>query len=291
VSRALTLSTIAVVFLGAPDAAAAEPQRVELRHDLRIDIPVTAAMAGGLASWTLVRDDVISDECRICDGPGTSVNGLDAWFRDALKRPDVEPSRIASNVLSYGVGPVGIVTLATIASFDHNKSLRDAPIDLLLLAEGTLASLVVSESLKPLMLRERPAFHALDADARASYAKKDEPYLSFPSGHGGTLVAMTAAAGTIALQRGYRLAPLVWVSGIVFGVATSYMRIAADRHYFTDVLGGWAIGGVVGGGVPWLFHRPIRSEGATDALSLLGRGRLASQAITGGRLVTLTWTF
>jgi membrane-associated phospholipid phosphatase len=69
------------------------------------------------------------------------------------------------------------------------------------------------------------------------------------------------------------------------------MRIAADRHYFTDVLGGWAIGGVVGGGVPWLFHRPLRSENASDAISLLRRGRLASQDVAGGRLVTVTWTY
>jgi len=264
---------IALVF-AAPNALADEPPpRVELKHDVRVDGAVTAAMIGGLVSWTVVRDDVIPDTCRICDGPGRSVNALDGWFRDALKRPDVEPARLISNVLSYGVGPIAITTLAAIAAIDH-KAYRDLPIDLLLLLEGTMASLMVSESVKPLTLRERPDFHAMSDEERALVPKKEEPYLSFPSGHGGTVLGMTAAAGTIALQRGYRLAPLIWISGIMLSIATSYMRIAADRHYFTDVLGGWAIGGLVGGGVPWLFH-----------------GRVGGQNVAGTRLVTVTWTY
>jgi membrane-associated phospholipid phosphatase len=237
-------------------------------------------MGAGLATWTLFRDDIIGKECRICDGdPGAEVNGLDQWFRDRLKRDDVAPARTISNVLSYGIAPLTLATLSVLAAADHGQ-LNDAPADLLLITEGVMASLVVSEALKPLTLRERPDYHATTSEeARLRYPIRDEPLLSFPSGHGGTIIAMTSAAGVIAHRRGYRLEPLIWITGILLGTATSYMRLAADRHYFTDVLGGYAIGFVVGGGVPWLFHRPKPAN--TPVLGSMG----------GARGVTLTWVF
>jgi membrane-associated phospholipid phosphatase len=239
-------------------------------------------MGAGLATWTLFRDDVLGMECRICDG--AEVNGLDRWFRDRLKRDDVMPARTISNILSYGVAPLTLATLSVIAAADHGQ-LNDAPADLLLITEGVMASLVVSEALKPLTLRERPDYHAASEGERARYPIRDEPLLSFPSGHGGTIIAMTSAAGVIAHRRGYRLEPLIWIAGLLLGT-TSYMRLAADRHYFTDVLAGYAVGFVVGGGVPWLFHRP-RTTSAPQASS----SSIPTLGMVGTRGVTLTWVF
>ncbi len=68
---------------------------------------------------------------------------------------------------------------------------------------------------------------------------------------------------------GYRLAPLVWVSGLVLGAATAYARMAADRHYFTDTLAGAGLGVAVGAGLPLLAHRPrARDEAERGALEL-----------------------
>jgi membrane-associated phospholipid phosphatase len=39
-------------------------------------------------------------------------------------------------------------------------------------------------------------------------------------------------------------------------LATGYFRVAADRHWATDVISGWVMGTIIGAGVPWLFHRP-----------------------------------
>ncbi len=255
------------------------PPQVELRGDLRVDVPVTATLGAGIVTWALVRNEVLARSCRICDGP--EVNAVDAFFRDALKRPDGAPAKTISNVLSYGVAPVGLAALSVLAAEDHG-ALRDVPTDLVYVAEGTLAALAVSESLKPLTMRERPDYHALRTpEERAAYPADGEPLLSFPSGHGGTIMALTGAAGTIAMMRGYRLAPLIWLTGSILGVTTGYLRIAADRHYFTDVVAGWTISGLVGAGVPYLFHRPRASAAPT----------LGSVTVPGGRLVTATWAF
>ncbi|MBX3224655.1 MAG: phosphatase PAP2 family protein [Labilithrix sp.] len=262
---------------------------MELRHDLRIDVPVTVAMAAGVVTWTLVKNDVVAKECRWCDGtaPG-EVNAVDDFFRTALRRPDIEPAKAISNVLSYGVGPAVTVGLGVLAASADGR-LDETPLNLLLAAEGALAALTVSEAMKAIVLRERPDYHALDAESKKGVDAVTEPLLSFPSGHPMSVFAVTSAMGTIASMRGYRLAPLIWIAGSMLGVATGYTRIAADRHYFTDVLAGTTIGFVVGGGVPWLFHRPTT---ATSELGrILQRSRLATTEVRGGRIVTIGASF
>jgi membrane-associated phospholipid phosphatase len=57
-------------------------------------------------------------------------------------------------------------------------------------------------------------------------------------------------------MRRYRLAPLMWVTGMTFATAGAYLRIAADRHYATDVAAGMLVGAAVGFSVPYFAHRP-----------------------------------
>jgi membrane-associated phospholipid phosphatase len=65
--------------------------------------------------------------------------------------------------------------------------------------------------------------------------------------------------------------------GLPLAAATGYLRVAADRHYFTDVVGGMLVGAIVGVGIPLLFHRPM-SE----------RVVLGSAAVPGGQVFSLT---
>ncbi len=69
--------------------------------------------------------------------------------------------------------------------------------------------------------------------------------------------ALSKASGTPrASLRGYRGAPYVWALGVPLALLSGYLRIAADRHYTSDVLLGAALGSLFGGLVPWLLHRP-----------------------------------
>ncbi len=85
-------------------------------------------------------------------------------------------------------------------------------------------------------------------------------------------------------MRGYRLASVVWATSLPMAAATGYLRIAADKHYLTDVLTGALIGSAVGFLVPFAFHRaPAAAVDpvATGAMPVLGRGPF----------VTNSWTF
>ena len=57
----------------------------------------------------------------------------------------------------------------------------------------------------------------------------------------------------------------MWATGLTLSLATGWLRIAADKHYFTDVLTGAIVGAVVGFGVPYVFHRPESAATSTSS--------------------------
>ncbi|HEX5062539.1 MAG TPA: phosphatase PAP2 family protein, partial [Kofleriaceae bacterium] len=106
----------------------------------------------------------------------------------------------------------------------------------------------VTRAIKVGAARERPYVHFTSE-------RGGEDNLSFPSGHTSHAFALAASAGMIAHERGYKLEPYVWASGMTIATLTGYLRIAADRHYLTDVVVGASIGVSAGLTVPFLMRR------------------------------------
>lgn len=267
-----------------------DAESVELRHDLRVDIPVTAALAVTTVGFRLVRDDLEPSHCRICDGQGTGdgqVNAVDDWFRRGLKQPDTQPAQVTSYILAFGAAPLAGAGLTVLSAIDDGSS-KNVLVDLLIVAEGGFSAMLTTEVLESVTLRARPLVHfTSDDEARQAEIDKGGAFHSFPAGHVVEAFGVAAAAGTVASMRGYRLAPLVWTTGLMIGVATGYTRIAADRHYFTDVIAGAAIGTAIGAGVPLLFHSPVSSR----AFGFGERARFFASPIQGGQLVGIAGSF
>lgn len=47
----------------------------------------------------------------------------------------------------------------------------------------------------------------------------------------------------------------MWGLGLGAAVTAGWLRIAGDKHYFTDVLTGALVGSAIGFGMPYLLHR------------------------------------
>ncbi len=127
--------------------------------------------------------------------------------------------------------------------------------DFLIVSEAPVASGLLGEALRFSTGRERPSVRALPPEEKAMTEHPEENNLSFVSGHAATSFALAVSSGMVASKRGRRLAPVIWAAGLTLAAATSYLRIASDEHYMTDVLGGAALGAAVGLAVP-LLHRP-----------------------------------
>jgi membrane-associated phospholipid phosphatase len=222
---------------------------------------------------------------------------VDEWFRDTFRRSDRSPANFASDLYAFAVAPLAMGGLTVLSSIvDRRGDGKTIVTDLVLVAEASLAAMVVTEVLKPIIVRERPYVHALtDADERREAFTRADALRSFPSGHTTTVFGLASAAGMVATLRGYRLAPLVWATGMMLGLATAHARVASDRHYFTDTMGGAAIGVLFGGGIPLLLHRPQAPSDWGAAAStpggLLRRASFSTIAVPGGRVVQLGWSF
>lgn len=231
----------------------AEPAQVEpetLHSNLAIDGTITAV--GGVL-WLgseLLRPEIAPRACRWC-----ATNGLDDGIRNGL----VWTGTGTPDALSY----VGNIVLSPLASFGlvglatlHDKRTDQLLVDALVITESAVLAADLTQLTKYIVARERPFVHQLPENLKSSTAHWSDNNLSFYSGHTTLAFSLATAAGTVASMRHYRLAPIILVSGLSIACATAYLRIAADKHYFTDVVVGAVLGSAFGVGVPWLFHRP-----------------------------------
>ena len=255
-------------------AEAGDSPPVELNHDLEVELPTLGGLAAVVVGFRVLRDGLEPSSCRICDSrvPGR-VNAIDGWFRTELKHSDTGPANVVSYVLAFGLAPVSAAGLTILAAHADHREGEDL-VNVVAIAEGGFGAMLATEVLESTTLRMRPYVHAItDPAERDRVIAKLGAYHSFPAGHVVETFGLAAASGVVASRRGYRLAPLVWGVGLTLGVATAYTRIAADRHYFTDVLAGAAIGTVVGGAIPLLFHPPVAKVAGA------GSARLTSVAV------------
>ena len=256
----------------------ARAQTRDLPYDLRVDVPVTAFAVTSWVGTELLKGHFAHRDCAWCDRSpdGTdNLNGLDASVRNALKWSDTGAADTASNVTGFAVMPLGALGLEVLAAW-HEDELKGFPVDVLLIAEATSIAAVLNQVVKFSVGRERPFVHALPSALKNRTSAPSDNNTSFYSGHTNLVFALAVSSGTVATMRGYRWAPWVWGAGLAVAATTGYLRIAADRHYATDVLTGAVVGGAVGFAVPYLLHRPL---GGTTPV-------LAAAPLPGGAAIT-----
>ena len=253
---------------------------VALHHDVAVDLVATGVLAAGLVTWTAVRASALRSSCVICDGVGRGeVNGVDDFFRTAFRRRDGTAADTAGDIVTYGVAPAMGLALTIGAAAADGRS-DEAPLDALLVTEASLAAIAANEALGALLRRPVPS----------AASPGDDSMSAFPSGSAASIMAITAASATIATLRGYRLAPLVWIMGTTVGLTATYLRIAADKSYFTDNLAGAAVGMSVGALVPLLLHRRIEPGATTARAHWLLDATLTTRTVPGGRILGVGWS-
>jgi membrane-associated phospholipid phosphatase len=228
---------------------------VDATHNLRwdpvIDLTVTL---GGATAWIVsesLKGSLAPSECHWCD-----VDSADTHVREALIWPDTARANALSNVAGFALMPLAAIG-SDVAAAAHEGALRNVPEDALLIAEATMIAADVNQLTKLLVGRERPFVHALAPDQKALTPQPSDNNLSFFSGHTTEAFALAAASGTIGTMRGYRWAPLAWPVGGAVAAMTAYLRIAADKHWLTDVVIGAVVGAGIGFAVPYLLHSTV----------------------------------
>lgn len=220
-----------------------------LRFDARVDVPVGAVLGGAGIALVVARPLLASTTCHFSCTPG-EVLGIDALAREA-RWSNVSTAHTLGNIVGYG----GLPTLAFASGLVgalEGQSKTEVFQDTWIIAEAFALAHVLESIFKYTVGRARP-----DTTFAAPGTVVEDPsdrYTSMVSGHATAAFAVAVATGTVATLRGRHSAPWLWAAGVSIAVASSYLRIAGDRHYLTDVLGGAALGTAMGFAVPLLFH-------------------------------------
>lgn len=126
-----------------------------------------------------------------------------------------------------------------------------------LLAETYLISSGVTTALKAGVKRTRPYVFSEAMDPNATLTKHDRT--SFISGH--TSATATGAFFFAQVYADYHpdspARPFVWAAAATLPAVSGFLRVRAGRHYPTDVIAGYLVGGAIGIAVPRL-HRVLR---------------------------------
>jgi len=235
----------------APTSASAlppPPPEPELRYSLATDATITGVAIAYWIGTEALKSHLAPSTCRWCDPPG-----FDSSIRDALRWDATGPANTISYVVPLAVEPLVVFGLDALAAGQHDEP-GAGWIDALLISEATAIAMAMNQTVKFIVGRERPFVHALPEADKAHTAHPSDNNVSFYSGHATFAFAMAASGGTIASMRRYRAAPLIWGAGMALAVTTAYLRIAADRHYASDVTVGAILGAATGIAVPRLFH-------------------------------------
>jgi membrane-associated phospholipid phosphatase len=246
-----------------PDTSASAQTR-QLRWNPALDVTVTSVGAAGWVATEVFGGALAASHCRWCN-----VDSVDAGLRDALIWRNTTAADTISDVTGFVLMPLAALGLDTLAA-SHDGTTSHVPEDALLIAEATVVAEDVTQLTKLLVGRERPFVHALSPDQKALTAPSFRNNASFFSGHASEAFALAAASGTISEMRGYRWATVTWSIGGAIAATTAYLRIAADRHWLTDVVVGAVVGAGLGFAIPYVLHpavdEPQRASLASAAL-------------------------
>ncbi len=205
--------------------------RVQPRGALGLSLTasVVALVAAGWAFGAVLQDVLGRDETALLDGPVQRffVAQREAWLTPLMR---------AVTDLGNAAVLAGLIAFVGLVWWTRTRTWRP----LWLLASAYLGAWALSDTVKELTRRPRPP---------AAQAIGHWTGYAFPSGHTtkatavyGMLAALLAAATS---SWGRKVA--LWTAALLITGLVGLTRLYLGAHWLTDVLGGFALGGV------WLF--------------------------------------
>jgi membrane-associated phospholipid phosphatase len=230
------------------------------RHRL---LHVSITLAGGVffaATETTFKPDLAPTTCTWCNPPG-----FDASARNALVWHDPARADQISTFTGFVATPaleLGMIAVTSIELPDRSWArLID---DTLPILETEAIAETINQITKFSVARARPFVHFTNAPFDI------DNNVSFFSGHTTLVFAVTVSAGYVAHTRNYAVEPYIWATGLTLAATTGYLRIAADKHYLSDVLVGAAVGAGAGLAIPYLTMHDVTVAPTPNGIALAG---------------------
>lgn len=175
-----------------------------------------------------------------------NVNKFDAWALQQNSRS----ARLGSDI------GLGLGNLAPILMIVSPQAKRDRALIAVMYLETMSLTLAATGWTKRLVLRPRP-FNYDPAVALSEKMTRNARF-SFFSGHTSTTAAacfFTAAVWSKYNQESKWKVP-VWALAVTLPAVTGFLRVQSGKHFYTDVIAGYAVGAGMGVLIPWLHKSP-----------------------------------
>jgi hypothetical protein len=185
----------------------------------------------------------------------TSVNSFDDAIRDGFRLGSSsarKDSTTASDVfLIFNSAFLPAAGIAWTAMGDSEHARLESLAMLAEAGEALSLTLFITEATKAISGRERPYVEECDGSSTSGKCDRDARKKSFFSGHASLAAAGAGLACSHSLKRNTwgestqaRLIPCAF--GASIAVTTGALRMASDKHWFTDILVGLTVGGLIG---------------------------------------------
>ncbi len=273
IALVLAASIFSFADAGATDKIALNPA---------VDAVVTGAGFAAFVIPELLKGKLAPAHCNLCDGddnsglPGSgsaaSLNGVDASFHDALtgfllarKTADT-----ASSVVAFALVPIGSIAGALLATGPHGSDGAGLRATVVVLESAAVSGALV-QGVKFFAARKRPFVRYGDGETSGPYDLADrDSHIGFPSGHTALATALGVSLAMTATLEESQAAPWLWGAAAAMSVTTASLRMIAEKHYFTDVAAGAAIGAACGVVFPLLHRRGGALAGGSVSVAAQG---------------------
>lgn len=182
---------------------------------------------GGLAAFFVIQFP-LQESLAPAQPRWTEPDNFDVYFRDNLKwgNADLKTAASYSDILLHAVFLPGIFWTPLLSEHKYSDHL-------LLNIQVAAAAGLVTNFTKYIAGRQRPYsfFGTLES-------KGLDDYLSFFSGHTSLTFAVATSTAMIFEKENPGISGMLWSSLLGAAGLTGYLRIAADKHYMTDVITG-----------------------------------------------------
>jgi membrane-associated phospholipid phosphatase len=245
----VTLASVAHAQSTAPSSSAPVARRRIYQVPWAVDLPVIGVSAAGWALGQFWLPTLITPSC-----PCSSDHVLPI-DRVALHRND-SGIALTSDIALFSLIALPLALDALDVGLSHGTAteyLEDATV----IAETIVVSGALDQIAKVAFVRPRPLLY--DLAAGSPELRVGDNYLSFYSSHTSTAFAATLAYAWTLWRRHPRsaAAPIAFTLAGLLGTGEGVLRVAAGKHFPTDVITGALAGTLVGLGIPWLHSRRI----------------------------------
>jgi len=231
---------------------------------LAVDLPMTIALIGGATTLDLVAPDSVMLSCHPCDE--STLNPLDRGVVGPMSRTS---ARVTDAMVTLAIASPFILSAVDERWGQESPGAAEWLTDGLVIAEAMGVTLMLTQIAKYAVKRPRPFTYLMDPGDSAEVPIDDS--LSFYSGHTAMAFAGVVSGLATLRYRGVKGGAFVGAAGagLVLAAGVGFGRVAASRHFWTDVMTGAVVGSLMGWLVPWLHLREdggSQSEGAGLAL-------------------------